>query len=572
MKLNMKRTIRKYLLLLFGIALLLAGCGKIKTEMNVLRSDLNSLSSRIAAIENSQISILEKKIASLQGEIELLEESDNVKAADIEALQEEADGISEDIAKVKADLTALEGTSTELSSEIETLSGRVSSMSWEVSSIRSRLEALEAKVDATDTDVIITYIPSYADGIEWVKYIRDGLTILRSEISLSYRVYPSSVAETLAKDWKSCLCTRAVNTLSKASSGEIFSIDIISASGEDGILTITLSPTKFDTDFNTGKTEYAVALKASVGGKTVETEYACLAIKSDPLITYLLNTFDTDGDGQLNDMDKATSINLSGYGLSTIDDILVKMPALKELNCSNNSLKSIDLSHNPALTSLNVSNNSLTGLDASKNTALVSLDASNNSLSTIDISKSTALTSLDVSNNSLKALDISKNTALTSLNVLNNALTDLDIWKKTSLSTLKVSTTVILKISDDLQTSVYQLAQAVVIGGVKAVIYNVKSPAIITCDEKTTYNDDYSSWCRQIGTGWSPPSTYVLQKEIYPQISIINATLSAIGATTISLERYWASESCATVDFGNNANTGEGKHAERYKIRAVRSL
>ena len=554
MKLDMKRTIR-YLLLLFGAALLLAGCAKIKTGMEELRSDLNSLSLRIAAIESTQISALEKRIASLQGEISLLEESDKVKAADIKALQEKADGISEDLVKTKEDLTALEGTSTELSSNIETLSGKISSMSSELSSILSRLEALEAKVDAIDTDVIITYIPGYADGIERIECKRNGVTLSWSEISLSYRVYPSSVAEALAKDWKSCLSARAAYTLSKASMGEIFSIDILSVSQEDGILTVTLSSSKCDNNFIFGNTGIAVALRASVGDATVETEYACFTPVTDEpaLIAYLLETFDKNHDAQLEDMDKATSINLSGYGLATIDDILAKMPALKELNCSNNSLKSIDLSHTSALTSLNVSNNSLTGLDVSKNTAL---------------------TSLNVSNNSLTGLDVSKNTALTSLNVLNNSLTDLDVSKNTSLVTLNVPTKVNLKVSSspNMKASIYQLGQVVSVASGKGVVYKINPAAIISCDEKRHYQSTCVRWCSNKGYGWSIPTETVMQQEIYPRISVINTFLSAIGATAISLDLYWVETSDTLVNFGDNANIVPFSDEITHKARAVRSL
>jgi len=47
--------------------------------------------------------------------------------------------------------------------------------------------------------------------------------------------------------------------------------------------------------------------------------------------------------------------------------------ALTYLNCSDNQLKSLNVSKNTALTSLNCSENQLTSLDVSKNTALTTL-------------------------------------------------------------------------------------------------------------------------------------------------------------------------------------------------------
>jgi Leucine-rich repeat (LRR) protein len=99
--------------------------------------------------------------------------------------------------------------------------------------------------------------------------------------------------------------------------------------------------------------------------------------------------------------------------------------ALTILNCSNNSLTSLDVSGLTALTYLDCSNNSLTSLDVSGLTALTYLECNNNSLTSLDVSGLTALTYLECSNNSLTSLDVSGLTSLTFLYCNNNSLTSL---------------------------------------------------------------------------------------------------------------------------------------------------
>ncbi|MFD2822863.1 proprotein convertase P-domain-containing protein [Lacinutrix iliipiscaria] len=123
-----------------------------------------------------------------------------------------------------------------------------------------------------------------------------------------------------------------------------------------------------------------------------------------------------------------------------IDDLtgIEDFTSLTVLNCDNNSLDTLDLSHNTALTDLRCSDMSLTSLDFSNNTALTFLDCSfNNSLITLNVSNNTALTSLDCSYTNITTLDVSNNTVLTSLDCsFNSNLTTLDVSNNTSLTSL----------------------------------------------------------------------------------------------------------------------------------------
>jgi len=80
---------------------------------------------------------------------------------------------------------------------------------------------------------------------------------------------------------------------------------------------------------------------------------------------------------------------------------------LKDLNCEDNQIKTLDLSNNTALENLICGDNQLTSLDVSKNTALVYLYCRDNLLTTLDVSNNLELSRLDCSQNQLTSLDVS---------------------------------------------------------------------------------------------------------------------------------------------------------------------
>ena len=132
-----------------------------------------------------------------------------------------------------------------------------------------------------------------------------------------------------------------------------------------------------------------------------------------------------------------TKLDCSSNSLQSLD--FSKNKALTYLFCSSNSLKSLDVSKNTALTMLRCNNNSLESLDVSKNTALDALNCNHNSLKSLELSKNTALTSLDCNSNNLESLDVSKNKALTFLECRSNNLESLDVSKNTALKSLYCS-------------------------------------------------------------------------------------------------------------------------------------
>ena len=121
---------------------------------------------------------------------------------------------------------------------------------------------------------------------------------------------------------------------------------------------------------------------------------------------------------------------------------------LTNFDCSENDLKSLDVSHNAILATLDCYWTGITALDLSKNTALGKLNCSYNSIGTLDLSNNKALFSLSCYNCELGSLDLSNNTELEEAVVKNNELTSLTVSSNTKLLLLDVQNNEQLKSID----------------------------------------------------------------------------------------------------------------------------
>ncbi len=351
----MKHILRNSLLLLSAAALTLAGCGKLNDEIEGLRSELGTLTERVAAIENTQIKALDEQIASIEEEVASLKAADKVLSEDVSTLEGKMSVVSSDLTKLKESVSALDASSNELSGKIDEINTKISQLETKITSILSSIEDLKAKVEVAG--VTLSYIPKYSDNVERLQITRDGLKI-SGAASLWFTVSPESAAESIAKDWESSLSVLAFYTLTKADGGQAAELSVTGASVKDGILAVTVESDKLVKDFILGELGAALSLKVSCGDiKTVSSYINLTPEVEEEFITYLLQNFDSDGDGQPDNMDKAAKLNVSGRGLTSIDDILAQMPALTSLDCSNNNLTSIDLSKNEKLTTVDLSGN-----------------------------------------------------------------------------------------------------------------------------------------------------------------------------------------------------------------------
>ncbi len=257
------------------------------------------------------------------------------------------------------------------------------------------------------SDIKLSYTPEGDDSIVRVQYTRDGLTITGAEVKLALTIEPLSedsgvdpaqAAASIAEDWKSSLSATAV-----VPGNEQRELKLLKVSAQDDVLSVTIDPVNLGRDFIIIGASWAnVTLKVSCGsilGASETIKFTPSLGEESRLIKYLLGAFDKDGDGQVEDVDKITELNLSGFGLTFIEDIIGPMSALTSLDCSNNSLTALDLSGSRALTTLNCSNNSLTSIDLSLNRELTSIDCSRNNLTEIDLSDAENLRSVNLKKN-----------------------------------------------------------------------------------------------------------------------------------------------------------------------------
>ena len=142
-----------------------------------------------------------------------------------------------------------------------------------------------------------------------------------------------------------------------------------------------------------------------------------------------------------------TTIDLTGltaleylncsYNTSTLATLdVTDLTNLEEMDCSNNPLTALDVTDLASLQILNCSGNNFTYLSVSGLTNLQSLTCTSGSLTQIDASGAENLQQIDCQNNSLTDLDVSGCDSLKTLYCQNNSLTALDLSGLNSLRQL----------------------------------------------------------------------------------------------------------------------------------------
>ena len=152
--------------------------------------------------------------------------------------------------------------------------------------------------------------------------------------------------------------------------------------------------------------------------------------------TLIKQGYDNYIDGTLEVNDKISNcwnLDLQWSGISDLTGI-ENFISLLDLNVSNNSLLSIDLSNNRKLTQLKCSQNQLRYLELSKNIKLTYLNCSNNKIQSLDLSSNKSLRNLNCSNNNLTRLDIRSLNSLEGLNCAGNQISSILIYQNPNLT------------------------------------------------------------------------------------------------------------------------------------------
>ncbi len=121
-----------------------------------------------------------------------------------------------------------------------------------------------------------------------------------------------------------------------------------------------------------------------------------------------------------------TDLDISNLAIDDLTGIS-HFTALESLNCSQNTISTLDLFSNTNLRTLIASSNiNLSTVNIKDLSQLETLTLTDNAqLTQLDLSTNTGIVSLDLSNNGFTTLDLTQNINLTTLDVSNNALTTL---------------------------------------------------------------------------------------------------------------------------------------------------
>lgn len=178
--------------------------------------------------------------------------------------------------------------------------------------------------------------------------------------------------------------------------------------------------------FNPFRDEGTVALQLTQSHGDDEIEINSTNFPDDIFREYV-RIFDYNGNGFLSigDISNAVTIDIHEKGIASIQGIEY-FTALQTMDCSQNSLSTMDVSQNTALKWLTCNNNSLASLDVSRNTSLEILLCGNNQLTALDVSNNPKLTDIRCWNNQIASLDLRNNPELSILECHGNQITTLN--------------------------------------------------------------------------------------------------------------------------------------------------
>lgn len=154
---------------------------------------------------------------------------------------------------------------------------------------------------------------------------------------------------------------------------------------------------------------------------------------------FVSECFDADFDGKLNaeELDAITEIAVDSLGFESLKGVEF-FKSLKELHCSDNPIKELDLTGNPNLVNLECYACNLMSINLSKCTKLETLIISENKLTTLDLSKCESMQVLVCESNSITSLDLSGCPHMQDVNCSYNAIAKLDVRKCEELAGIQV--------------------------------------------------------------------------------------------------------------------------------------
>lgn len=195
--------------------------------------------------------------------------------------------------------------------------------------------------------------------------------------------------------------------------------------------------------------------------KTGEVAIDKANFPDDVFRKYVKDNHDRDNpkDGVLSQDEISNVTDIGIYNNSNVKSLkgIEHFTALKNLNCHDIGISSLDVSKNTALEFLNCSNTGIQTLNVSNNTDLTSLDCYNTGIQTLDVSNNPDLQKLSCHDTGIQTLDVGNNPDLQKLYCYNTKIGSLDVSKNTALAILSCFNTGIQTLNVSNNTDLQEL-------------------------------------------------------------------------------------------------------------------
>ena len=145
---------------------------------------------------------------------------------------------------------------------------------------------------------------------------------------------------------------------------------------------------------------FCTACGLAEDGRDEDNKHVYLKFYDKAFETYCLEKFDTSGDGRISryEAQRVRRMSCPERGIASLTDIR-EFFNLRELDCSDNALTSLDLDGVQGLVRMDCSGNDLPRLDLHSTASLLTLDCRRNALTTLDVASCDANLQADVRSN-----------------------------------------------------------------------------------------------------------------------------------------------------------------------------
>lgn len=171
----------------------------------------------------------------------------------------------------------------------------------------------------------------------------------------------------------------------------------------------------------------SMAEQVEITVNQADDEGAHLLTFAEDFKAYLVENFDTDGDGEISrdEAELITAIECEDLGLTSLEGVR-NLTNLQTLHCSYNAIETLDVSGMTSLTELLCDHNLITDLNVSGCTSLSSIECNSNAIGELNLADCrNTLTTITCNENKLARLDLTNFDKLFHLNCDDNQLTEL---------------------------------------------------------------------------------------------------------------------------------------------------